>query len=211
MNSSIRGLQVDKNLYEIARKEVLDNVPIPLYFIRHIDDTIDLAVKPNCLCPFHEEDTPSFRYKSDENYWRCFGKCQDGGTVIELHGRKFGFKNHYEALADLRKRFAKVYGLTARDFFLSPENMPHTLEELLQDKKKVSVSEEDFLKVTAPSVQDISRHIETSLARLQKLNFQEFIPLAIRFDNLYVYNSNDVKEYEEVLQACRSAVRNNMK
>lgn len=35
-------------------------------------------------CPLHYEKTPSFHIYIDEQRWRCYGACGDGGDVIEL-------------------------------------------------------------------------------------------------------------------------------
>jgi hypothetical protein len=37
-----------------------------------------------CLCPLHEERTPSFSVDSEKNLFYCFG-CGVGGSVIDLH------------------------------------------------------------------------------------------------------------------------------
>lgn len=53
------------------------------------------------LCPFHEEDTPSFNVSPDRQMFYCFG-CQKGGDVftfvMERHG--FSFRQALEMLAD---------------------------------------------------------------------------------------------------------------
>jgi len=36
------------------------------------------------LCPFHEEETPSFRVTPASNLWHCMGACQTGGDVISF-------------------------------------------------------------------------------------------------------------------------------
>lgn len=35
------------------------------------------------VCPFHQEDTPSFKVYSDNQKWKCFG-CGKGGSVIDF-------------------------------------------------------------------------------------------------------------------------------
>ncbi len=43
------------------------------------------------LCPFHEENTPSFIIWPDSGTWHCFGRCDIGGDVIDLVGyNEFG-------------------------------------------------------------------------------------------------------------------------
>ena len=52
-----------------------------------------------CLCPLHNEDTPSFTIYSDKNLWRCFG-CNTRGSVIDLHAKLRGLSIG-EAMRDL--------------------------------------------------------------------------------------------------------------
>ena len=42
-----------------------------------------------CLCPLHDESSPSFTIDADKNLWKCFG-CDTGGSVIDLHAKLRG-------------------------------------------------------------------------------------------------------------------------
>jgi hypothetical protein len=42
-----------------------------------------------CLCPFHQERTPSCCVTPDTGRFHCFG-CGEGGTVIDYHAKKLG-------------------------------------------------------------------------------------------------------------------------
>ena len=55
------------------------------------------------LCPFHEEDTPSFHVSEDKNLFNCFG-CGAGGSVIDWVMKKNGvsFKHAVELLKEGR-------------------------------------------------------------------------------------------------------------
>lgn len=35
-------------------------------------------------CPFHKEETPSFCVNLTKGTWHCFGKCNEGGSVISF-------------------------------------------------------------------------------------------------------------------------------
>lgn len=53
-------------------------------------------------CPFHAEDTPSFKVsesRSGEPWktWRCYGACGEGGTIIDAVMRQEGFAEAIEA------------------------------------------------------------------------------------------------------------------
>jgi hypothetical protein len=43
----------------------------------------------NCLCPLHDEGTPSFTIFTEDNHFHCFG-CKKRGTVIDLHAELNG-------------------------------------------------------------------------------------------------------------------------
>ncbi|WP_217924733.1 DnaB-like helicase C-terminal domain-containing protein [Miltoncostaea oceani] len=64
------------------------------------------------LCPFHAEDTPSFKVtdaRSGEPWktWRCYGSCSTGGTVIDAVMQREGFETAFEAIELLNE----LYGL----------------------------------------------------------------------------------------------------
>jgi CHC2 zinc finger len=52
-----------------------------------------------CLCPLHDEQTPSFFVDQEKNLFFCHG-CETGGTVIDLHAGRRGFSIG-EAMRDL--------------------------------------------------------------------------------------------------------------
>lgn len=54
------------------------------------------------LCPFHEEETPSFVVFPKSGRWYCFGECNEGGDVFNLVMKIKGwdFRAALEALAE---------------------------------------------------------------------------------------------------------------
>ena len=52
-----------------------------------------------CLCPLHDEDSPSFTINPEKGLWNCFG-CKTGGSVIDLHAKLRGLSIG-EAMRDL--------------------------------------------------------------------------------------------------------------
>ena len=51
-------------------------------------DIKERSINALLLCPFHEENTPSFSIHLDEGLWRCFG-CGESGGLKKLY-RKMG-------------------------------------------------------------------------------------------------------------------------
>jgi DNA primase len=39
--------------------------------------------RTTCLCPFHNEKTPSLKINVEKNTWKCFG-CEASGSNIDL-------------------------------------------------------------------------------------------------------------------------------
>src|SRR4029077_20349118 len=52
-----------------------------------------------CLCPLHDEQTPSFSVYTEKGLFYCHG-CGAGGTVIDLHAKLRGLSIG-EAMGDL--------------------------------------------------------------------------------------------------------------
>jgi DNA primase len=52
------------------------------------------------VCPFHQEDTPSFAIYPETNTWHCFG-CGSSGDSVEFYSRLKGvdFKTALEELS----------------------------------------------------------------------------------------------------------------
>lgn len=208
MNNSrdIPPKTVDRPLYTIARDEVLSKVSIPDYLRNHIDPTIDLTNRDSCLCPFHVEDTPSFRYNRAENYWRCFGKCKDGGTVIELHKRKFGFDNHFYALEDMKKKFGKLYGLTFEPFMFDATDSFKSVSDILKEKK-VGMTMEEFLNGGVDTLVTLIPKIELALVKLKSKSTKLYIEACIEFDSFFSRQSLTDENAKKFLTKVESILR----
>lgn len=62
------------------------------------------------LCPFHSEDTPSFKAYAGSNSWYCYG-CGFGGSVIDFVMRLFHL-NYSQAVVRIDNDFR--LGLTGK-------------------------------------------------------------------------------------------------
>ena len=70
-----------------------------------------------CLCPFHNEKTPSCHIHPDKEYFHCFG-CGAGGDVITFT-MKYNNLDYWEAVKLLaergrsEERFRRITAMTA--------------------------------------------------------------------------------------------------
>ena len=71
-----------------------------------ISDVVDLkssGTSHKGLCPFHQENTPSFVVYPGKGTWTCFGSCASSGDIFEFLIRKDGisFREAYIRLAEI--------------------------------------------------------------------------------------------------------------
>lgn len=114
-------------------EETKRRVPLEDYLAKHlgVDLVPDGPGRLAAICPFHEEDTPSFKIsETDEGWkrWYCFGACREGGSVIDAvmkaenlgHGMEavewlnehynLGLETNTEAYARFRKTVEETRG-----------------------------------------------------------------------------------------------------
>ena len=48
-----------------------------------VSQYVELSPSGTGLCPFHDDNDPSFNVNDDENYWFCF-TCEKGGSIIDF-------------------------------------------------------------------------------------------------------------------------------
>ena len=71
-----------------------------------ISDVVDLKSSGTSykgLCPFHQENTPSFVVYPGKGTWTCFGSCASSGDIFEFLMKKDGisFREAYVRLAEI--------------------------------------------------------------------------------------------------------------
>ena len=86
------------------------------------------------LCPFHNENTPSFIVDPEKNIWRCFGACSVGGDIFS-----FLMKKENISFIESLKYFSKKLGISDKSFNL---NRSKILEEI----KKINNLAVNFFK-----------------------------------------------------------------
>jgi DNA primase len=67
-------------------------------------------------CPFHQENTPSFKVDPARNTWHCFGACATGGNVISFIIRHEGM-----SFPEAVKWLAKRYNIEVEEEELTPQ------------------------------------------------------------------------------------------
>ncbi|HVU15266.1 MAG TPA: DNA primase [Phototrophicaceae bacterium] len=60
-------------------------------------------------CPFHAERTPSFVVNEQNQTWRCFGACAEGGDIF-----KFAMKYHGWSFTEALQELGKLAGVETR-------------------------------------------------------------------------------------------------
>jgi replicative DNA helicase len=109
--------------------EVKRMVPLEDYFGKHVG--IEFRPEGRLLaacCPWHDEKTPSFKLNPEDGYFKCYGACDYGGSIIDAVmkneeqetpvdalkwlndnyrlGLKLGGWKHTEKMAEAKKKIA---------------------------------------------------------------------------------------------------------
>ena len=138
--------------------EIIEQISSAVDITQLIGSTVKL--KPSShgyvgLCPFHEEDTPSFHVYPDTNSYYCFG-CQKGGNVFTyvMEKEHVNFREALHILADRAgiplddKRSERTY--TDRDIL-------KLAEEFFAERLKTSNAGLNYLLKRSVMKSDISR------------------------------------------------------
>lgn len=105
-------------------------------FSKYIDDYEIRGNELNCLCPFHEEDTPSFNANLETSKYHCFG-CGAKGNATTFIAKMEGIstKEAWEKLKDL------MYIKYTLDDYASEKDLPlDFLEDLGLKNEKNNIS-----------------------------------------------------------------------
>lgn len=74
---------------------VTDEIKARLDIVNYIQQYVPLKKSGRnykACCPFHAEKTPSFVVNPDNQSWRCFGACADGGDIFSFAMRHHGWE-----------------------------------------------------------------------------------------------------------------------
>ncbi len=101
-------------------QEILDDIMRRADIVEVIGEYVPLQRKGRNffgLCPFHDEDTPSFSVNPDKQFFKCFG-CGEGGNVIS-----FLMKTDNISFPEAARQLAERYGITIPKEELTPEQL----------------------------------------------------------------------------------------
>lgn len=66
----------------------------------------------NGLCPFHEDQTPSFGYNVKDDVFKCLALCTDSGDLVDLFCRVKGYPTQSkEGFRAFKSAYAPTLGL----------------------------------------------------------------------------------------------------
>jgi DNA primase/replicative DNA helicase len=132
--------------------QIKERVALEDYLVNHLNT--DLV--PNgpgrmaALCPFHDELTPSFKVTdSDEGfqYWRCYGACQTGGTVIDAVMKSENLDIPFEAVIFLNDLYNLDLNLSDESYKKYASNIAQTKEQIEKDRALMKDKESKLSKV----------------------------------------------------------------
>ena len=89
----------------MANQSVTEQVKESVDIVDLISEYVDLEKRGSNylgLCPFHNENTPSFNVNREKGFYYCFG-CQASGSVIDFY-KEMENLSFSEALRDLGNR-----------------------------------------------------------------------------------------------------------
>lgn len=105
------GRQSFEEKFEFAKATIKRDVGIEEIISKYHTNSYTVKHgKGTCLCPFHNEKTPSFTFNTEKNLFKCFG-CDEGGDQISFVMRYFGLK-----FSDAVKKIDEDFGLHYLDY-----------------------------------------------------------------------------------------------
>lgn len=153
-----------KNLFTKAELQRLRELPI-----ERVASRLGLDVRQHrCLCPFHDDHTPSMTFSTTKNRFRCYVCGAHGSTIDLVMGVLFDKQGEATtALTDACKWLSKDFGvLMASPYFCTPKSGTKTFDPkrfaCYFEQPKLSLDAKDFLFT--------KRHLHPSVVRYCRLN-----------------------------------------
>ena len=114
------------------------------------------------LCPFHDENTPSFSVSPSKQIYHCFG-CGNGGNVFTFL-MEFQKLNFYEAVKSLADKYNIIIDIPKKDSVSSEYSFLYDVHE------KATLLYQNNLEI--PDVMEVLHARWWQVLVFQSLNFQ---------------------------------------
>lgn len=138
---------------------VKEQVDLEDYLGKHLGVELvpEGAGRMAAVCPFHDEDTPSFKVtESNDGPWKrwwCFGACQEGGSVIDAAMKAENFDTAHEAARYLNELYGlgleidnEAYQRFARTVQETKDDIDRTRKEISEDSSAASKAAKAYLE-----------------------------------------------------------------
>jgi len=106
-------------------QQIKDRLDIVDYVSRYVPDLKKAGRYYKACCPFHSEKTPSFVVNADNQTWRCFGACAEGGDVLS-----FAVKINGWTFAEALRELAQQVGIEVKPSSPAQRAQDERLERL---------------------------------------------------------------------------------
>jgi CHC2-type zinc finger protein/DnaB helicase-like protein len=120
-----------------------------------------------CLCPLHQEKTPSFTITPEKNLFKCFG-CGEGGSVIDLHSKLRGISIG-EAMRDL----SPGRGVRSRSGNGSVPPSAKSKQPAREEKESEQSEKEPLREVIAYDYHDATGKVVYQVVRYEPKTFKQ--------------------------------------
>lgn len=168
-------------------QEALNRIKESISLEDYISQYVDLKPRQGNLfglCPFHNEDTPSFAVNPKEEYYHCFG-CNCGGDIFTFMMKKEGL-----SFAEAVEKASRLAGVEIDTFEKS-----ETLDVMRQINKKVSYSDGEHKVIDRRIYNAYADYIDESWVN-EGIQPEMFGRYEIKLDNkknriIYPVYSND--------------------
>jgi len=177
-------------------KEVIERITIPDYFNKYVRQkkkglSVISIESPTSICPFHDENDPSFHYWHKHKMYHCFG-CGASGDVISLHQKTQAIYNskyldRKSALAELVALYQLQDIIKLGPDIEKPKSVFEKAREKLDNNINYIVPKNTLTLVKYRTMND--RIIKSNLTLSQKITeFEELDMMACLVTGDFVIN-----------------------
>jgi len=111
-------------------------VPLEDYFTNHVGvEFRPEGSKLAACCPWHDEKTPSFKVSPEDGYFKCYGACDYGGSIIDAVMKNEDLETPVDALKWINEKYR---------LGLKLGGWKHA-EKMVEAKKKIAAAQSEML------------------------------------------------------------------